>query len=63
MNTDTRQLLQNALRWIIGGTATRRHIMAHNVFVPARRETDRTDQFRRRWRRTGEATNFTEETR
>ena len=57
------QILQNLLRWLIGGTAARRSIMAHNVFVPAKRERDRTDEFRRRWRRTGEATNFTEETR
>jgi len=54
------QILQNLLRWLIGGTAARRSIMAHNVFVPARRETDRTDEFRRRWRRTVAAT---EETR
>lgn len=63
MNPTTRQLLQNALRWLIGGTAARRSIMAHNVFLPARRETDRTDEFRRRWRRTVTATNFTEGTR
>ena len=53
-------ILQNLLRWLIGGTAARRSIMAHNVFVPAKRETDRTDEFRRRWRSTVTANNFIE---
>ena len=34
----------------------------HLVFQPARRETDRTASFRRRWYRIAAATNFTEPT-
>jgi len=35
-------------------------LILHRVFLPARRETDRREQFRKRWRRVAEATNFVE---